>query len=188
MNSPEIPPLQVRHSTLEFAPIGPRQGRRFVPRRIEATGGSADLGVSMTVDTDQQGTSRVTRLELTQLDGGPAVTSAGLRGLPLARLVREALSLVTMEQTSRSSGTVRLDPARGDGGRGPRRGAPITDEHLRDVAARYRAALECGLPATQTVADEMHASRPTAARWVNRARERGILGPSLPGRAGEGES
>jgi hypothetical protein len=49
----------------------------------------------------------------------------------------------------------------------------------------YRAAVENGDPPTQTIADVMHASRPTAARWVAKARERGMLGESLPGKAGE---
>jgi hypothetical protein len=71
--------------------------------------------------------------------------------------------------------------------RRPRRGSPVTDEHLRRVAALYRAALERGDPPTQTVGDEMHAGRSTAARWVAKARERGLLGEALPGKAGERE-
>ena len=191
MRGPESPPLRVSYSTLEFVPIGPRdRPLRVVPRRIEATGGCADLGVSMTVETDKQGASHVTRLELGQLDGGPPVTSAGLRALPIARLVREALDAVAMDEASLPGGIVRREPPARPvepGARTPRRGALVTDEHLRDVAARYRAAIQRGEAPTKAVADELYASRPTAARWIARARERGFLGASLPGRAGERE-
>jgi hypothetical protein len=67
----------------------------------------------------------------------------------------------------------------------PRRGAAVSDDRLRRVAGVYRAALENGDPPTQTVADVLHASRPTAARWVAAARERGLLGAAVPGKAGE---
>jgi hypothetical protein len=69
--------------------------------------------------------------------------------------------------------------------RRPRRGSPVTDEHLTQVAELYRAAFERGDPPTQTIADTMHVARSTAARWVGLARKRGLLGASLPGRAGE---
>ena len=61
----------------------------------------------------------------------------------------------------------------------------MTDEQLQRVATVYRAAIGRGDPPTQTIAAVMHASRPTAARWVARARDRGMLGESLRGRAGE---
>jgi hypothetical protein len=76
----------------------------------------------------------------------------------------------------------------GQGTRRSRSGSPLTAEHLSEVAERYRKALKQGLPPTQTVADEMHAARSTAARWVAKARERGLLGPARRGRAGEEKS
>ena len=72
-----------------------------------------------------------------------------------------------------------------EGARGPRRGSPITDEHLGSVATIYRAAVEQGDPPTQAVADAMHAARSTAARWVMLARKRNFLGKATKGRAGE---
>ena len=73
-------------------------------------------------------------------------------------------------------------------GRRPQRGSPVTDENLTQVAGLYRDALARGLPPTQTIAETMHVARSTAARWVGLARKRGLLGASLPGRAGEADS
>jgi hypothetical protein len=72
-----------------------------------------------------------------------------------------------------------------EGARAPRRGSPITDENLRQVAEVYRAALERGDPPTETVANVLNVARSTAARWVSKARERDFLGPAMRGRAGE---
>lgn len=71
--------------------------------------------------------------------------------------------------------------------RQPRRGIPISDDDLREIAALYRAAVLEGRPPTKTVSDAMHVSRPTASRWIARARERKMLGAALTGRAGERE-
>ena len=61
----------------------------------------------------------------------------------------------------------------------------ITEEHLARVAAVYRQAIDEGVPPKQAVASELHASTSTAGRWINLARQRGILGPTLPGKKGE---
>ncbi len=69
--------------------------------------------------------------------------------------------------------------------RRPRRGSPVSDGDLREVAKLYRTAYERDDPPTRTIADTMHVSRPTAARWVGKARERGFLGKAKRGQAGE---
>ena len=62
----------------------------------------------------------------------------------------------------------------------------ITDELLQEVADIYREALIRNAPPTNAVANEKHVSRPTAGRWVVRARRAGFLGPAPgPGAAGE---
>jgi hypothetical protein len=71
------------------------------------------------------------------------------------------------------------------GARRPRRGSPVSDANLRQVADLYRAAFRRGDPPTRTIADEMHIARSTAARWVAKARDRGMLGPAMQGKAGE---
>ena len=60
------------------------------------------------------------------------------------------------------------------------------DDHHRDVAAAYRQALQQapGAP-TKWIAERYHVSVPTARRWIQRARDKGYLGASTPGKAGE---
>jgi hypothetical protein len=96
--------------------------------------------------------------------------------------MQAALDEVTYKATKQTGGGWRMDFPAVSRGR-----SPITDEHLQEVARRYRAAHKRGEPPTHTVAREMGTSRATAARWVGLAREKKHLGPALPGQAGEGE-
>jgi hypothetical protein len=59
-------------------------------------------------------------------------------------------------------------------------------EHFEGVATAYRAALvwSPGRP-IKTLAEQYHASEATVRRWVQRARDMGLLGESVPGKAGE---
>ena len=101
-------------------------------------------------------------------------------------------------------GTVRVDSERFDGGhaairvhgltqtpayrastRAPRRRGRVSDDVLRQAAAIYRAASFAGPAPTNAVKDQMSVSRATAGRWVSMARERGFLGKTQPGMAGE---
>lgn len=60
------------------------------------------------------------------------------------------------------------------------------DEHFAEVAKAYRAALiEAPHAPTKLLSERLHVSLPTARRWIQRARDRGYLGPATPGRAGE---
>ena len=69
--------------------------------------------------------------------------------------------------------------------RRPRRGSPITEDNLLEVARVYREAVKHGDPPTQAVADGMNVARSTAARWVAAARTRGLLGPAMRGKGEE---
>jgi hypothetical protein len=60
-----------------------------------------------------------------------------------------------------------------------------TDKVLELVARVYRIAVICRYQPTQDVAYAFGVPRPTAARWVGLARERGFLRKAEPGRAGE---
>jgi Family of unknown function (DUF6214) len=51
-------------------------------------------------------------------------------------------------------------------------------ERLERVAAIYLAAAETGKPPIKTIMEEEYVSRPTAARLVSEARERGLLPPA----------
>lgn len=66
---------------------------------------------------------------------------------------------------------------------GPRGYPP---EHYQLVADAYRAALrDSPRSPVQSLAAHLHVSEPTVRRWVQKARDRRLLGPSMPGRAGE---
>lgn len=61
----------------------------------------------------------------------------------------------------------------------------ITDEKLSRVAAHYREAVAAGVPPRPLIAEREVVSESTAATWIGKARQRGLLGPALGTRAGE---
>ncbi|MGH2787213.1 MAG: hypothetical protein ACRDJV_04805 [Actinomycetota bacterium] len=63
--------------------------------------------------------------------------------------------------------------------------AQLPDEHYEKVAHLYRTALGAKEHPTRFVAEQLYKSRSTAARYVMEARERGFLGETEKGRAGE---
>jgi Family of unknown function (DUF6214) len=167
---------------ISFVPL--RNGF-VVPRRFTAR----NEQVLIDIELDGDGTPRVRAITIL----GDDIKSETLRRLPVGKLTRVAVFEASRKM---DDGVFRLVSTPQDeaaafysayvqDARPPRKGSPVTDERLREVATRYRAAVERGDPPTQTIGDEMHASRPTAARWVQKARERGFLGPAVPGRAGE---
>ena len=60
-----------------------------------------------------------------------------------------------------------------------------TEESLRLVAAAYRLAMLAGHAPTKAVAVALDMPRPTAARWVEKARDQGFLGKATERQAGE---
>jgi hypothetical protein len=54
----------------------------------------------------------------------------------------------------------------------------ITPEHLADVATTYLLAQERGAPPTRAVQEEFEVSHSTAAKWVGKARNMGLLPPA----------
>lgn len=175
-------------------------GRTVVPRRFVASGDHEGLDLEMEVEVSDAGQVRCSRLTVRQPDSG--VTSEALRKVPVTRLAREAAGVAASFfafDGLTQEGEVKLvgpGPEKSreiygrflEMARQPRRGSPLTDDHLRAVVAMYKQALKEGDPPTRTIADEMHVARPTASRWVAKARERGFLGPAMRGRAGEGKS
>jgi hypothetical protein len=60
-----------------------------------------------------------------------------------------------------------------------------TTAHYQEIAARYTQLLAEGVRSpTLRISRERHVSRDTAAGWVRGARDRGLLPPAKPGRAG----
>jgi hypothetical protein len=170
-----------------FVLVATREGaapRFVVPQRFVAATTRDGVRVELTIEVDDHGVPQCTGLELRRQPGGEPITGEALRNVPVARLMREA---ITQAASSERVPKVMTDSASvGATARIRARGVSLSDEHLREVAERYRAALDRGIRSpTQTVANELNAPRSTVARWVATARERGLLGPAMRGRAGE---
>jgi hypothetical protein len=185
-----IRPEYETNGRLQFIPV---TDEFAVPRRFVAENETVSLHIEIADD----GNPRCRAVEVR----GEHLSSDDLR-LPLVRLVRHAVAsaavAVTPDADGDISGVAVLAGLLQRGKREldfyqrytsdtdqPRRGQSVPDERLWRVAGLYREALERGDPPTQTVADVMHASRPTAARWVAAARTRGMLGAAVRGRGGE---
>lgn len=179
---------------LQLAPIDDDYA---LPRHFWITtdlegGAKARLDVAV----DDRGSVRCMRVEvLAPEDGG--VTTEMLRNVPVARLLRLGATSKLMKyrrKAGRVTGVTETDNEekrqfyqRYADARRPKQGKAITDETLGRVAKIYRAAVGSGTP-TKAVAEAMNVPRSTAARWVTKARERGILRPALHGRSGEAGS
>jgi hypothetical protein len=183
-----------------------------VPQAFTAVIGDPDLenpAIKVTLEAELDGERpRCRRLQV-EAAGAGEITGDVLRRIPVTSYLLQALSRLAFrrhevadlpdwiaEGLAREGISETLMPAAQEDQRAvyeafankarrPRRGSPVTDEHLGQVAELYRAAVQRGDNPTQTIADTMHAARSTAARWVGLARKRGLLGASLPGRAGE---
>jgi hypothetical protein len=182
-----------------IVPVPPHSG---VFRSFTATTTVGKARVVLVVEVDDRGAASCRRVEV----AAESVSGELLRRVPVNRLLARAMAAAHFRFGEPEDGGIRIDF--GEGGvarfptpkesaefyesyarnaRKPRRGSPLTDENLRNVADLYRAATRRGDPPTQTVASAMSVARPTAARWVSAARKRGLLGPAIPGRAGERE-
>jgi hypothetical protein len=171
--------------------------RRFV-KRIESAEPQEGLA-ELEIEVDSWGRPRCVALRVTAKSEG-AVTGDMLRRLPVARHVEraalQAASVVEVQKDLRG-GITQIGPVsnreqaaevlESAARRVPRRGSPVSDEHLKQVATLYRKALRMQGPKkapTEAVAMQMHVSRSTAGRWVRKARDAGFLGPGHRGRAG----
>jgi Family of unknown function (DUF6214) len=184
-------PAREDDGTIAFVPLG---NDFVVPRRFAASAGRIALDIEVTSD----GAARCVGL-IVRPDEGEALTTDALRRIPLARMAKEAVAEAARSYTPVEPGgepIFRLISTPRDAheafyesyvgtAREPRRGSPITDDNLHEVARVYREATKRGDPPTQAVASAMHVARSTAARWVTAARSRGFLGPAMRGKGGE---
>ena len=139
-------------------------------------------------------------VSLRSIDGGPPITRDMLRDVPVASLASALMANGSLiwDFSHPSWGDVDTSKVFVVGGSSapaevqaiirqqtaPRRRRRITDELLREVATIYRRHVKDGAP-TLGVADELKVSHSTAARYVSKARERGLLGRTTAG-LGEG--
>lgn len=160
-------------------------------KRFTATDKRDGVVIECDVEVDDWGGTAVTRLELR----GDDVTAVA-QGFPVRRHAQHAaaLALSTFGRPERVGKSLRFRPPgaaeraaiyaeHADGGRKPRRGVPVTDDQLATVAKVYREAMDAGDPPTLAVAGAYGVARSTAARWIQRARKGGFLGPARPGAA-----
>lgn len=173
-------------------------GRAAVPERFIATtspDGLDGLEVRIRIDVSRSFRARCTELSILANPQG-VVTADVLRKISLGRLVKEAVaetaSHFEFRGTTPSGGSkfvmfstagkeiyaATLDRVG--------HGTPLTDSDLKEVADLYRAVVASGSRSpTREVAERKHVARSTAARWVSRARSKGLLGPPIRGRGGE---
>jgi hypothetical protein len=156
-----------------------------LPRTYTASADGEDLAyrVTLEVATDGDDGPRCTRVTYEQVEGGPAVATAGVRSIPLGQLLRESVGLAAWVPQSRDGEIVgatsfvppdELERAVREVTGGRRRWL-LTDEHLSEVASVYKAHRRnaAGVRApTAAVMEHFGVTRPTAGRWVMAARKR----------------
>jgi hypothetical protein len=176
-----------RLETARFVPIGKGRGA-LMPFRVGwEDDPNMPYDLELVIDLDEDGRPECIELRCIRKEGGPPITGQGLRELPISSLVRRLTALnaykYTVATSPKKRGRVRtLKPGSAADAKhvytelGRRW---ITREHLEEVARLYEEALELGNPApTRSVAESMHAARSTAAKWVMRCRDEGLLPPT----------
>jgi hypothetical protein len=141
---------------------------------------------------------RCVDLRLVARQDGPPVTPEGLRRVPLGRVIGEVerhqvvwhqkeggvWAVASGDQSRRDRAAYRRALARS---RAEGRRWRLDEPMLRKVAAVYREAVAVGRQPTAAVQSYFGlSSRGQAAKWVQRARRDGHLGPA-PGRRRRGE-
>jgi len=135
-----------------------------------------DAGLPCNVEMEarmRRGRYEVNQFVCLRKKGGPEITSEVIRRLPVGDLLRFAALNANSLWASPYADPEKIRA------QGP------TDESLRVVAQVYRMAIAARDDPTAAVASGLQLPRPTAARWVKTARQRGFLGPTEERRAGE---
>jgi hypothetical protein len=129
----------------------------------------------------------VDQLTVKRKPGGPPVTSEHLREVPVAAFLRLAVEHNVMhvgptEHDGKTS-SWKLTWASPLALSERARGGP-SERDLQVVADVYHVAYATGQAPTRAVMERLDLPRSTAGRWVKMARERGLLGPATPRKAG----
>ncbi len=121
--------------------------------------------------------------EIRTMPGQPPVplTTTLLRSIPLTGLVDEKRQVFAAQPPIPSPTWRELwEERKAKGGR-----PPLSDDFLREVARVYSAAWQAGGTPTKAVQEQLGPTQyGTAARWVMKARVRGFLGATSPGKSG----
>jgi hypothetical protein len=130
----------------------------------------------------------VDQLTVKRRSDGPPVTTEGIREVPIAAFLRLAVE----------SNIMHVGPTIRDGNKSTwelkwasplalserTRSTGPTEKDLQTVADVYHVAYATGQAPTKAVIERLDLPRSTASRWVRMARERGLLGPATPRKAG----
>jgi hypothetical protein len=167
----------------------------LLPREYQVRFEGADLPYIVTLEIRLEDTGPACNaMRCERASDGPPVTTAGIRRIPVSRLVSESPQVAAWVPMRDAEGgvvgeevaAVRDFPAIAAAQReveSTRRRWAMNDDHLRAVARVYREAKKrpgpTGVPApTAAVKEHFNVSRPTAGRWVMASRDRGFLPPA----------
>ncbi len=126
--------------------------------------------------------------------GFATMNAATWRALPIGQIINRARRShkKSLERIAERTPQLMDDKRREDlkalqGERSGSRGRPrlYGPDHYAKVAEFYRTAWRAGRAPTTAVAKRWRVEPSTAAKWVKRAREEGLLGETTPGKAGE---
>lgn len=191
-------------------PFPHSESTTLLPRHFDATiiAPSIPYRATLTILVDGRRPPRCVSLELGMrqvvnegeavYDGPHAITSEGLRKVPVKSLMDLAIRAATHTVDDEHDGEglspneVRALFAAPDAlasqiaaGDTPRttQGVQIDDDHYRRVAEVYQQAVAVGAPPRPEIAKWGTCSESTASKWIRGARDRGFLPPTTQGRA-----
>lgn len=157
----------------------------FIHYSAEAMPG-VPFDAELTVELQDRGYV-CTELKVRQRTGGPPVTLAGIRSIPIESWVRESLQVLLLEHPLRESTAAEKPPLRFGGTLGlpvptrrrttKRRSPEQETADIELAAVVYRLAEVCGVPPTKAVSDQLRIPLGTARFLVARAVRRELLEP-----------
>lgn len=171
----------------DLSPHGRLNARRGAPAPVVrllgtctiefSSSASSDDGKDQLVSVHLQTHQPFQAAELHQFPWSRVITAASTH-----RRARRSNQIAHWQEAARAQ--AELDASVVVAQRGPGRPAiPLTRYAL--IADRYRELVTEGVTnPTQTIAEESGVPRPTAASWIRRARQHGLLDPGTPGRVG----
>lgn len=163
-------------------PLGPDlvAPETFTYRSQVTSGGGPLYDVEVDV-VFEAGRFVIDRLAIQRCEGGPPISTEGMRQIRVAILLHVAVESNVMRPDGHkvTDWPWLLLPSQR-----ARAGGGLAEEDLRNVATLYQVAYATGNPPTKTVMDRFALPRSTASRWIALARKRGLLGPATPRKAG----
>lgn len=131
------------------------------------------------VVVDEEGRAEVSTLTVSRREGGPAVSGAALRSIPVQGVIRQfakmELRLAMGAEVGEEVSALGLIPTKEV--ERLRALGPLA-ETLEAVAKVYRLAEFVGDAPTKSIEDCFGISRSTAGAWIGRARSAGFIPPA----------